>query len=128
MKKNVVISCYDFLAVDGKSEIFVEAGQRLELLENSSLSIYPCGQGKSMAFILDLSKDIDTKLYNVINNNDDKIFYLTNGAYCQNFIIATQNINGNDCRFELGENQVTIKYLQYKKVLTLENSFQKYQT
>lgn len=128
MKKNVVISSYDFLAIAGKKEYFIEAGQRLELEETSQLSIYPCTHQRAMAFILNLNQERDSNFYNVINCKDEKIYYLSNGAFCKNYIIATQTINGNDCRFELGENQVIINYLQHKKVLTLSNNFQKYQT
>lgn len=128
MKNNIVISAYDFLAVADKKELFVEAGQRLQIQEEKPISIYPCGQQKSMAFILDFQAQQNSNFYYVIDNNDDRIFYLTNGAYCQNFIIATQNINGNDCKFELGEKEMTISYLQFKKVLHLQNAFEKYQT
>ena len=127
MKSYKIISPYDFLAISQNNQTFVEAGQVLEMQESTLLSIYPTNAKNKIAFTLNPSTDNDSNFFLSVVSDDQKYFYLTQGMSLENFAVSTLSINNNECKFEIGQDKLTISYSQYKKVLVLQKKFDKYQ-
>ena len=124
MKSIKIISSYDCVVVCGQEQKFIEKGQIIVLDRDDIISIYPTQKG--ISFCLNTKDDKDCQFFKIIDAPSCKIFYLESGVLCENYMISTLSIMGNPCKVELGNKNINIEYLQFKKNIELPFKFDSY--
>lgn len=127
MEKIKITASYDCLITSKEQQLFVKEGQSVYCKDNEILSIYPTGKTKQkVSFCLDTSHATDTQFFKVATLNEKKVFFLTNGQICESRQISILKIDQQPCKIEIGKNLIEIEYGHNKKIVSLSESYNKY--
>lgn len=119
-----MLTPYQCLVKNNGEEMLLSPNETL-LVEGRVL-IYPLDKLAPPPFSLDTSDLQRRKEYGFLENDDQTIICLKNGALVENFSLAKLTVAGMVCNFEIGEDKVVLTTRDTKKTIHLNSTFDKF--
>ena len=128
MKLYKVKSEYDAVIVSESGQTFLNTNQTLEFDSVETISVYPVGVNNAISFTLNLGSIQASPFYKSISHGENEYIIFLSQPNVKSFVISSQNIGGKTCEIEIAAKEITFFFKPYRKVVSLKESFDKFQT
>lgn len=129
MNKFKLKTKYECLVKNKEDEILLSPYETLEFGEEDKLFIYPLNKPRDfLPFTVNGKNLKNCPYYKFISFEDDTLVCLSNQTNCENYSISKIRIQGQELEFQVGESKLIVTYKDWRKIITLDEEFNKYVT
>ncbi len=97
--------------------------------ESDELLIYPLGKPKDfLPFTISGKNLANCPYYKFTKLEDDTLVCLSNYRNCENYSMSKLKLQGQELEFQVGENKLIVTSKDWRKIISLEDNFEKFST
>jgi len=129
MNKFKLKTKYECLVKNKEEEIILSPYETLEFGEEDELFIYPLNKPRDFLPFTVNGKNLKNCPYYKFTSLEDNTFVcLSNQTNCENYSISKLKLQGQELEFQVGENKLIVTYKDWRKIISLEDNFEKFST